>query len=378
MTKFYKINETTFAAIADDGVQVTGFTNFYTLGTTASPVNDIIANCAEVPEAQVIYDSVQHRALLESVDGMDFFIDKKTFKIGGCIGNQLLDLDSADAKNTIVGERKRMKDFLKTVKKSKESYKLGDRILLYGPTGTGKTYNFIEFMKASKIEHAIIPVSEGMEDLDLMNYIVPSATGVAYKPKEITHLLERAEKGEKVCIIFDELNRWSNSLMNLVLKALDPVDGINYSIMNVLQDRTYIIPQENIIWGATVNLGGKYTGTNALDEALFDRFNIVSFVGYNPDVEQSLVEAAGFNKAQTKKILQFVNSIRDFATSGELRSPISTRWVKVWMEEYMNNGDLLLSFERTLLYRLISVDEFGAPNPQELDIIKSKFKEALA
>ena len=113
--------------------------------------------------------------------------------------------------------------------------------------------------------------------------------------------------------------------MNLVLKALDPVDGVNYTVYNLLQDRTYIIPQENIIWGATVNLGGKYTGTNALDEALFDRFNIVSFVGYNPDVEQSLVEAAGFNKAQMKKILQFVNSIRDFATSGELRSPISTR-----------------------------------------------------
>ena len=79
-------------------------------------------------------------------------------------------------------------------------------------------------MKTAKIQHTIVPVSEGMEDLDLMNYIVPTEKGVTYVPKEITHLLEKAEKGEKVCIIFDELNRGSNSLMNLVLKALDPVD----------------------------------------------------------------------------------------------------------------------------------------------------------
>jgi len=270
-----------------------------------------------------------------------------------------------------------MKDFLKGIKKSKESYKMGDRVLLYGPTGTGKTYNFLEFLKTSKIEHAIVPVSEGMEDLDLLNYIVPSASGVSYKPKEITKLLEKAESGEKVCIIFDELNRGSNSLMNLVLKALDPVDGKNYYIMNVLQDRMYVIPQENIIWGATVNLGGKYTGTNALDEALFDRFNIVTSVCYNPDVEIALVEGAGFGKLHAKKIMQFVNSVREFCSSGELRSPISTRGIKVWMEEYINNNDLLLSFERTLLYRLISVDEFGFPNPQELEIIKAKFTEVL-
>lgn len=376
MDKFYRVNETTFAVIENDTV-VTGFTTRFTVPLPSTP-EEIVNNCAEWPDAQPIYEKVKTKTLLESAEGLDFYIDKTTFKVGAYLGDQEIDLDDPKAKDKLLGSRKKMKDFLKEVKKSKESYKFGDRILLYGPTGTGKTYNFIEFLKAAKIQHAIVPVSEGMEDLDLMNYIVPNGTGgVSYKPKEITTLLEKAEKGEQVCIIFDELNRGSNSLMNLVLKALDPVDGENYYITNMLQDRTYVIKQENIIWGATVNLGGKYTGTNALDEALFDRFNIVSFVGYNTDVEKAIMKASGFNADQIKKIAQFVQSIRDFSTSGELRSPISTRGIKVWMEEYLSNGDLLLSFERTLLYRLISVDEFGSPNPQELEIIKAKFTEII-
>jgi MoxR-like ATPase len=165
--------------------------------------------------------------------------------------------------------------------------------------------------------------------------------------------------------------------MNLVLKALDPVDGKNYYITNILQDKTYVIPQENIIWGATVNLGGKYTGTNALDEALFDRFNIVSFVGYNPDVEKAIVHAAGFDADHSKKILDFVSKVRDFAKSGELRSPISTRGIKVWMEDFLNSSDLMLSFERTLLFRLVTVDEFGSPNDKELAIVKKQFQTIL-
>lgn len=49
------------------------------------------------------------------------------------------------------------------------------------------------------------------------------------------------------------------------------------------------------------------------------------------------------------------------------------------MEEYMNNGnDLLAAFDRTLMYRLISVDEFGFPNEQELGIVKGKFQELLS
>lgn len=375
MQKFYRANDTTFVMVEND--QVIGFTNSFTVPIQYTP-EQVVANCPEFPEAETVYKSVASRTFVESQEGVDFFLDKTTFKMGALLNGNLIDLDSPESKTALLGERKKMKNFLKDVKKAKESYKPGDRVLLYGPTGTGKTYNFLEYLKGAGVAHAIIPVSEGMEDLDLLNYIVPTpAGGVAYKPKEITELLERAEKGEQVCIIFDELNRGSNSLMNLVLKALDPVDGEHYYITNILQDKTYKIKQDNLIWGATVNLGGKYTGTNALDEALLDRFNIINFVGYNDDVEKAIIKAAGFNADQIKKIRSFVQTMRDFASSGEIRSPISTRWVKVWMEEFMNTGDLALSFERTLLYRLVSVDDFGAPNSQEIDIIKGKFLEII-
>ena len=381
--QFYCLEEgKNYAFVQGKGVKPVFFNTNYLIGDSEKYLKDLTENYPvltgkKMDEAKAIYEKVKGKQFLEREEGVDFFIDKESYEVFAVWGEDVFPVGSPKNKGVILDQRVKMKDFLKGIKKSKSTYKLGDRVLLYWPTGTGKTYNFLEFLKTAKIEYALVPVSNGMEDLDLLNYIVPTDKGVQYKPKEITELLEKAEKGQKVCIIFDELNRGSDSLMNLVLKALDPVDWVNYHITNVLQDKTYEIKQENIIWGATINLGGKYTGTNSLDEALFDRFNIVNFVGYDREVEKAIVSAAWFSSADANKIFEFLDSVRLFASDGEIRSPISTRGLKVWMEEYMNGGDLLQAFERTLMYRIISVDEFGIPNPQELEIVQGKYKKIL-
>lgn len=169
METFYRLGEDIFAVLTPDGsaVSVTWFTsNFLVNINKTAP--DIVANCPECPEALWIFDRVKNRQLIESSDGVDFYIDKESFKIGAIMDGIEIELDSPSSKEIIIKERKKMKDFIKSKKQSFESYKMGDRVLLYWPTGTGKTFNFI-------------------------------------------------------------------SLMNLVLKALDPVDGENYYITNVLQ-----------------------------------------------------------------------------------------------------------------------------------------------
>lgn len=332
---------------------------------------------SESEKAMKMFNDVSHFYLIEEIQWVAFYMNKKDYRVYWLIGDTKIPLDSIDIKDQFISEKKKLEVIKKSMDSQREWFQFWDRVLMYGPTWTGKTYNFVQFLSSNKIEHAIIPVTEGMEDIDMFNRIVPGATGVSYKQKDICKLFEKAEKWEKVCIIFDELNRWSNSLMNLVLKALDPVDGKNYYVMDVIQDRQYVIPQENIIWGATVNLGGKYTGTNSLDEALLDRFNIIRYKWYDLNVEKDIISSVISSQDHVKMVQELVSEIREYHSSGEIRAPISTRWLKMWLEDFMNTWNIQESFARTALYRLVTVDDYGNPNDTEVKIIMQKFSDVM-
>lgn len=81
MQKFYRLNETMFAVIENDTI-VTTFNTQFTLPATHTP-EQIVSNCPEIPleQGEAIYKTVENRTLLESSDGIDFFIDKKSFKV---------------------------------------------------------------------------------------------------------------------------------------------------------------------------------------------------------------------------------------------------------------------------------------------------------
>lgn len=380
MQTFYITKNGNFVTILDDKKAI--FFNDNCLLTEADDIEFVKSNMQQLvgeqeEKAKENYELVKDYNLIQEEEWLEFFINKKDFKIYVKIWEHKIELDDAKLKNDVIQEKTKLKDFLKWIKKSKDNYMFWDRVLLYWPTWTGKTYGFLEFLKVAKIEHMVIWVTEWMEDIDLFNRIVPWATGVSYKSKEIVKLLDKAEKWEKICLIFDELNRWSNSLNNLVLKALDPVDWKNYTITDIIQDKTYVIPQENIIWGATVNLGWKYTWTNALDEALLDRFNIVKYKWYDLKVEKAIIKSAVTEPDKVKKIEEFVQEIRNFHADWEIRAPISTRWVKVWVEDFVNSWNLFESFEKTLLYRLVTVDDYGIPNSEELSIVTQKLKKII-
>ena len=223
-----------------------------------------------------------------------------------------------------------------------------------------------------------ITISEGFEDLDFLTYIVPQPTwGIKYVEREIITILREASKGKKVAICLDEINRGSRSFLNFILTLLDGVDWSNYILNNTVKDEKIVIPMENVLVYATMNLGSRYSGTSALDEALKDRFTEVHFIGYNLENEKEIATNGFGSFAQNA--LDIVSHVRKESQDGQICSAISTRGLRVWAENFMNSlgtkDDLLSTFSTSLLYRLVNVDDSGNPSKDEIMLIMGKFKE---
>ena len=320
---------------------------------------------------------------VEKIWTFEILFDKKTMDIVIDINWEIqqINKDTFGKIKTQYGELKKLQ--VKFSKPTWLSYKLGDRVLLWWPTGTGKTFDYLsaaEDMKTAwKIDASeIVTITDGFEDIDFLAYIVPTEDGgIKYQEKAIVNLLRDASKGKKVAILLDELNRGSKSFLNLIIKLLDAVDGKTYVLNNFIKDEQIVIPIENVMFFATMNLWGKYVGTNALDEALLDRFNKVVYKTYNLENEDAIIKAAF--AGYTAQVKQIVNHVRQLHGSWEIRAPISTRWVKMWAEEFYNSwrsiSDVHGTFESVLLYRLVNVDDYGNPNTDEMSLILKKFKD---
>jgi len=320
------------------------------------------------------------RIEVDNINGFQVFLDKATLSLKIDVNWEVMDLDKVKA-SELKASHKKLEKLKINVKTKAIETKLWDRVLLFWPTGTGKTFEFLATVEEMKKQwnldaFDIVTITEWVEDVDFLAHIVPTEKGIKYSEKNVVTLLREAANGKKVAILLDELNRWWKSFLNLILKLLDAVDGESYILDNYLNDEKIIIPQENVLFFATMNLWGKYTGTNSLDEALFDRFNRVNYKGYSVDVEKEMFKwFAGFEK-QASEIVKYVRGLH---ADAEIRAPISTRWVKMWAEAFINTGkskeDLINTFRDVLLNRLTSVDDYGNPNKEEEGLILRKFKD---
>lgn len=345
-----------------------------------------------VRATQVFYDEVIDRVgwspsitkngwshnFIKEFGKFKFYLDNDNFKIYVTTDGVLFKVvDSADieAIKEYVSKVDKVIIEIEQSSASNEDFNPWDRILLYWPTGTGKTHQVIQRVRESKILFDLVSVSDWFEDIDFLTYIVPTKNGIQYKEKSIIGLLRRAAAWEKVAILIDEVNRWSKSFMNMVLKLLDPVTGM-YEVNNFVADEVIRIPITNIIWFCTANLWGAYSGINDIDEALLDRFNRISFVDYNKKFEAELLKTFEGNASKVKTIVDY---IRDLFKSNELKRPISSRSLKSRAEEFLmtkkTDKDIFPSFERTIMYRICGVDWFGFPSEQDIGVITSKFIE---
>ena len=274
-------------------------------------------------------------------------------------------------------------------------------VLLYGPTGSGKTFGIV-FDHLKKLEASgrldgvvLIPCTDGMEDYDLLSKPIP--IGPEEKVRMLLDLskqfpevdfsaisrtlgdwtrvegplkaaFRRASNGERLAVVFDELNRASRSARNLVLKAIDPVLG-HYELHDFTSGEILNAPIGALQFCATCNLGASYSQTHDLDESLLDRFQSVLFVDYSTKLERRILAAEGLGKEQADRLVHVAVSLRDAYKMGHLAAPLSTRHLKNWARAIARGADPVSSARSLWVDRLIAHDRHGYPDTDQVQAI---------
>lgn len=126
-----------------------------------------------------------------------------------------------------------------------------------------------------------------------------------------SQFITEMERGDLV-VVLDEFNRLEPWLHNTLFPLLDD-DGAT-----VVHDEQFRIG-DNVVVVATINVGYRYTGTFELDEALYNRFDLILEVGAMPAKEEArvLVERTGVHSGKAEQIVKVANVLRssDFVCS---------------------------------------------------------------
>lgn len=178
-------------------------------------------------------------------------------------------------------------------------------ILIEGHRGAGKTYGAFAFSEDLGIKPIVINGHADLESIDLLGYYIKhnltqnadgqpinwanptvstsTVSDLVWKDGPLTEAFRKAEKGEKVIIIFDELLRVPQKQLNLLLSALSPYKGeyhlrtshvVSITDDGVALEEELTVPADNICFIGTTNVGDEYA-VDDLDPALAERFIIL-------------------------------------------------------------------------------------------------------
>jgi MoxR-like ATPase len=198
----------------------------------------------------------------------------------------------------------------------------GENTLLVGPTGSGKTEILSHLAKALERELHI-------QDMGTVQDAQSALLGVHRLNKEGVSDFDFAPFVSHIrsggIVLLDELNRSPLAANNILFPCLDKRRYLPVDIACDECDRKIMVHPDTVFF-ATANLGSEYSGTQAIDRALLDRFFPIE-LSYpsEKDEVRVLMHRTGIDEKSATGIVRVSNNIRQQYKEQELSNAVSVR-----------------------------------------------------
>lgn len=239
---------------------------------------------------------------------------------------------------------------------------LNDRILIWGPTGTGKTS--LAEQVAARLNYNVVKI--GFDGGITRDQLIGTKTYDGHQVVFEYGVLPLAYREHEGCIIvLDEWDAVSDECTFVLQRPLQKDDGTLQILENggeeiALPEGHHIIATANTC-GQGDETGLYTTGTRIQNYAQINRFSMTIKLGYLPaDQEIAMLlrrfSRDGFNRVEAEMFVRVMNKIREGFLAGTLSAPLSSRDLIEWARKFIKVGDATKAAKYTFLNRMPASD----------------------
>lgn len=211
------------------------------------------------------------------------------------------------------------------------------KIRLVGPAGCGKTSMASQFAAIFKRPLFVIDCQTLREPLSLFGNRTVDKEGI----KWVFSQFVKAIRTPRSVVLMDEANRVAPNSLNTALPLLDHRGKMFFD-----EAGEEIKVAAGVTFFATLNEGSQYTGTEAIDAALKERFGYILNVDYlTPKKEEKmLVKKFGIPSDVSQKLVRVANVVREKQANGIFVNSLSTRVLETAAELWNVGKDKTLNY----------------------------------